>query len=1047
MAVLLAPIALGAQGGAVATALGTVGFALTSTVVVAAAAYVDARYVMPGLLGGTRGKARQDKLLGVPVGSNDPGAPRISAFGRRIRVPTHIGWQSDKLRSDSVRNTKGGAVQQRKVEISCLLMLNDRYTKRLEQLRGNDNLIIARTTNLIDVVTSEMVAVAEGANVRITTLTVDDPDFGDKFQVDDFVRLFGFMPITGSVTELHRGQWKVERVEAHSVTATSFMVLSPQSTQSVAGINASGGNSAAPARVERQDNQIAGWETVHITTVATRKRFIFAKVATPGPSNEPHYEFVDLVEENILPNLTVEVTEYQILGSGAGTFQREVKYTSTVRYTGMVNGLIPYGYGYRLPYVDIDIATMTTVISDSPPAGPGIVKSANTIRVVNPLGVALLPNGYNVDDHFYRGTEDQLPDSLMEANLGEGNVPFYRGMSYVVLDRLQVTQFGDSLPFSIDALLNVDEGLTWQEAIRLICEHGNLRREFTNTDLVDPTPFEGCYVRGSVPGLTNLMPLLIAKQLTTQDRNGVIHFMDADQSDVVPIENGALMTDFGAVVGGVNSTEPKIQWDKPSPSDLPRFVGVRHQDSDNQYASGFQSFGLRNRNATLEQNEQEINLESMAMTRKDAKNLATTLLRRAHVNATGVSYTLTAQYLDLLEGDIQTFVDETGTPRTVRVMRRDVGTNQLVKVEADLEGLNLAVTGSPVQVPIQPPVRLVVPTPVDGFVFDIPALRDEHSTSRSLYAIATSGYGTVWNGCYAYMSVDGDQTWSLIGYVSHQANVGTLTTSLAAGSPAETYGVSGVTYDASTMAVEFDNPSAVGSISSVGSGAEFGLNWFVVVAPDGRAEVVGVADVVQDDEVRFTFSNLLRGLRGTWPACLTAFPAGSRVYAVDSILSGLVIDFSSVAPPIVVSMRFVPPGLSVADVTSVAITPSWRNVSPFPLRKLVKSIGSTPYNATFETENWTRKLQQLGALPPYPMDEDVEAYRFTFYDPTGTFVRRTKTITAQQTGSTTLVNRSVTYTAAEQSADGYTPSGSTTFWVGVQQVGTYGDSQLVKKNV
>ena len=46
----------------------------------------------------------------------------------------------------------------------------------------------------------------------------------------------------------------------------------------------------------------------------------------------------------------------------------------------------------------------------------------------------------------YRGTEDQLPDPLMEAKQGEGNAPAYRGLAYVVFERLPLETFGNRIP-------------------------------------------------------------------------------------------------------------------------------------------------------------------------------------------------------------------------------------------------------------------------------------------------------------------------------------------------------------------------------------------------------------------------------------------------------------------------------------------------------------------------------------------------------------------------------------------------------------------------
>jgi hypothetical protein len=51
---------------------------------------------------------------------------------------------------------------------------------------------------------------------------------------------------------------------------------------------------------------------------------------------------------------------------------------------------------------------------------------------------------YNIRIH--RGTEDQLPDSLIEKILGVGKTPAYRGQAYVVFDDLPLAEFGNQIP-------------------------------------------------------------------------------------------------------------------------------------------------------------------------------------------------------------------------------------------------------------------------------------------------------------------------------------------------------------------------------------------------------------------------------------------------------------------------------------------------------------------------------------------------------------------------------------------------------------------------
>ena len=51
-----------------------------------------------------------------------------------------------------------------------------------------------------------------------------------------------------------------------------------------------------------------------------------------------------------------------------------------------------------------------------------------------------------VEMRVYRGTEDQLPDPLIEAKQGVGNTPAYRGLAYAVFEHLPINDFGNRIP-------------------------------------------------------------------------------------------------------------------------------------------------------------------------------------------------------------------------------------------------------------------------------------------------------------------------------------------------------------------------------------------------------------------------------------------------------------------------------------------------------------------------------------------------------------------------------------------------------------------------
>lgn len=54
------------------------------------------------------------------------------------------------------------------------------------------------------------------------------------------------------------------------------------------------------------------------------------------------------------------------------------------------------------------------------------------------------PKHYNIK--IYKGDESQLPDPLIESQLGVGNAPAYRGQAYVVFQDFPLAEFGNHLP-------------------------------------------------------------------------------------------------------------------------------------------------------------------------------------------------------------------------------------------------------------------------------------------------------------------------------------------------------------------------------------------------------------------------------------------------------------------------------------------------------------------------------------------------------------------------------------------------------------------------
>ena len=70
---------------------------------------------------------------------------------------------------------------------------------------------------------------------------------------------------------------------------------------------------------------------------------------------------------------------------------------------------------------------------------------------------------------FRDGRNNQMPDSLIEAKQGAGNAPAYRGLAYVVFERLPLEPFGNRIPqISVEIIKPVGQLEKHVKAISLL---------------------------------------------------------------------------------------------------------------------------------------------------------------------------------------------------------------------------------------------------------------------------------------------------------------------------------------------------------------------------------------------------------------------------------------------------------------------------------------------------------------------------------------------------------------------------------------------------
>jgi hypothetical protein len=1017
MATGLASAAMGGASGLIATN------PIGALAILAATAFIDTRVIMPRLAGKGRDAAKSPELLGVPVDANAAGAPRVWAIGRRVRVPTHILWQDQKVRESTSGSSKSGTtVPVRRVYFDALVALNDRPTVRLFEMRGNGATILFDSLNFVDIATTGMVVSVGGGRVILTMQDNAEPDFADKFAVGDVVKLEGFINTAGQTLNFYgsppgfQNYWKVAAVTAHTASGGSIE-LDPFFGQTVAGIVATAGTAAAPARIVRVDDVMFA-TAITVTDLGNGQQFAyrFTSASHVDPSN--------------------------LFANGEGLT--------------VANCVAPYSF-LNATYIKADGLNETSLkilsTNMSAPTGAGTPNAAGTPVVISrvalyPFQAGTFPPSFVPANHFYTGSEDQGVSSLLAAVEGAGNVPAYRGIAYQGFDDFYATNFGDQLPFALEAVIEPDASMTWAQALALILQRSGIPDGAIDTTGIDDKPFDGFFLRGSVPAITAMQPLLVAGGILGQERDGAIALFSLPNADVVQIEHGDDFTDFAVRMDG---EQPGELWttEDQAQEDLPTSVGVRFQDFDNGLADGWQQFGLRNPDGIDWQNEQEVDVSNLVLTRKAAANLAATVLRRAHINRRTYTFTLGARYLHLLENDLVTWTDDEGQDHTARVIQRDIGADLRVAIVAIDEDVDVGVVGSPVQTA----AGRSSSTPPSGQIgvdlLDVPALADDETSIPAIKVAAWPREGTTWSGGSVWLSIDGTN-WTSRGIVSEPAAVGTFAADLAGGVAAEAYGTTTITLSAGGVDVAFDS-IGVGLQSVTQAQAERGANWVALVAPDGTVEIAAFLTASLVSGTTYTLSGWLRGLRGTPVADRLE---GTRLVVLTDHVGATAPGILQVEVPGTITsqslaVKVVPAGRTTDDVDASTIVATWRNVLPLPVRSVSKTIGSSPFDARFTiNHHWCREVLPLGTQPPHPLDEPREGYRLTIYDPTGSVVKRTKTKQVQPTtGSPAMRDKWFDYSASEQTQDGYTPSGAETFVIDIQQIGHFGIGPSIKQEI
>lgn len=656
---------------------------------------------------------------------------------------------------------------------------------------------------------------------------------------------------------------------------------------------------------------------------------------------------------------------------------------------------------------------------------------------------------------FYLGDQTS-PDPLIEAAIGVGDTPPFKGSAYFVVEDLKLEDFGNRSP-NWEALVEVSETQAVGDAIRIIITNAGLNDSDIDVSGVT-ADLTGLLVVGEQEAAKVCEVLMQAYNVTLSEQNGVLVFADRSQVPQVVVGAGSLgAAEFGQDAGARPYPLLREGFNDRS---LPKRVVTTFADSDCGWEQASRTAVKTN---TTNQAQIRVDLP-LTLTQEQGSEIALRTLWTQWGVRERVSFDLPPSLIALTAGDLVQVPDGDAFD-LVRLQQITRGRNYLCECTGFVEEPEIydqnAISNDRSCVPADAPYSndgdLAFMVITDHHVGD-PGEQSGESGDRlasdNVCFWAWSFVGEIdgnWGGVLYDSASAAGQYYRASGFTEVlPARMGKIVTSPAA--PGRENG--GLYFeDATSFRIRCFGWTPV---TETDADVIAGANNIVVQDENGSPEVIGFARVTSIGSGVYEVSRLLRGRRGT--------AANAQAWPVDTLFC--------FAPD------FLGPGYAFSDGevrTTLQRSRTQNNAENHwkveTARSLLASVDPFRQDVTFGTMQpfaasapeviwrddgscfiaWRRVtrnifrglFQQSGVrdAPWYPplSPNDSNNWDLEILDPTGATVVRTKNLTGFDTRDFPVVNTparlsvaglnasgfiAATYSAAEVLADGYAPGDS-----------------------
>ncbi len=616
------------------------------------------------------------------------------------------------------------------------------------------------------------------------------------------------------------------------------------------------------------------------------------------------------------------------------------------------------------------------------------------------------------DVHLHRGTEDQLPCSILQDLHGAEIVQAYRGYAYVVIKDLDLGTSGrvPQFQFEVESAVSNELGAVLTE----LCDKAGL-----NTSMIDvnrvPVRHVDFLIANTVAISSVIETLANCYNFIAVESDGKIHFRDKSTAPVTVIPERLLSA-------GIDVQENKsLQITRTQDRELPTKVTVTYADKTRNFQSAAQVQQLVNPLVATDAPFQ-FNIP-VALLPADAKILAEIVLYEAWSSREQFVFTLPPRYMMIEPGDA-VVVEARGLQYPMRIVEWTAGDNWLTEARGVSYDSSLYSAFRPIPgVGGSARVLLPVTAHASGLLFEPPALSTAEVEPRYLFAAYSAEVEKTFVSASLLESQDGGASYNFDLTSSAPAVVGNVASPL----PTANWHVWD---DMHTIdVVLFQRILQPASEQEVLNGK----NWAVL-----GNEVIAFRDALLIAARTYRLSHLLRGRKGT-----EAFVGTHGSNEPFVLLSPDLRGTGRIAYPrarIGVSSLYkvIDPVTNVTVAIPFSFTTTGVSVKPWAPVPLTVQHNTPSTNDI--TIRWLYRSRTRGELVNssgvmFDLDFTQQFYVNIYTDVTRTVLAR-QTLTPVFTNANAVL--SVVYTAAEQTIDFGSPQAtiySTVFGIGTGSIG------------